>query len=61
MREGLNHHDAVHAVGAVLSKYLWLIMRGSSEPSDQDWSGEYFEEVQQLTVEKWHEEFGDGD
>jgi len=60
MGEGLDRHDAVHAVGAVLSKYLWSIMRGSGKPVDQDWSEEYFEEVQGMTVRKWYEEFGDG-
>ena len=61
MGEGLDRHDAIHAVGAVLSKYLWSVMRDSNEPPDENWSDNYFAEVRNLSVEKWHEEFGGDD
>ena len=61
MSEGLDRHDAVHAVGAVFSKYLWSIMRDSNESVADNWSEEYFDEVREMTVEKWYEEFGDDD
>ncbi len=56
--EGIDRHDAIHAVGAVLNKYLWSILGGSGEPVPEDWSDKYFEQVRGLTVSKWHEEFG---
>ncbi len=61
MGDGLDRHDAVHAVGAVLSKYLWSVLGGSGEPPADDWSVRYFEEVRELTAAKWYEEFGEGE
>jgi len=61
MSEGLDRHDAVHAVGAVLSKYLWSILRDSSESVADNWSEEYFDEVREMTAQIWYEEFGDDD
>ena len=61
MSEGLDRHDAIHAVGAVLSKYLWSVMRDSNESVADNWSDEYFGEIRNISVEKWHEEFGDDD
>lgn len=54
VREGLDRHDAIHAIGSVLIKYLWEVGAGASE----DFSKAYFEEVNQLTKQKWLDEFG---
>ena len=61
INEGLDRHDAIHAVGAVLSKYLWSVLGNSNEPPAANWSEEYFDEVRELTAAKWHEEFGTED
>ncbi len=61
MSEGLDRHDAIHAVGAILNKYLWSVMRDSEESPDENWSEKYFGEVRKISVEKWHEEFGGDD
>ena len=58
MGEGLDRHDAIHAVGAVLSKYIWSALGGSDEPVPEDSMEEYSREVRELTVSKWYEEFG---
>ncbi|MGF1670565.1 MAG: DUF1841 family protein [Balneolaceae bacterium] len=56
IREGLNRHDAIHAIGSVLIKYIWEIKTGKN--TSEDFSKEYFEEVNQLTAQKWFDEFG---
>lgn len=56
IREGLDRHDAIHAIGSILLKYLWDI--GTGENTEEDFSQAYFEEVNQLTAQKWFDEFG---
>jgi len=56
MDEGLDRHDAVHAVGSVLIKYLWEV--GTGQNKSDNFSDEYFEEVSRLTAQKWFDEFG---
>jgi hypothetical protein len=48
--EGLTRHEAVHAVGSVLSRYLSDASRTDGRPSDVD---HYYEEVRVLTAESW--------
>ena len=55
MDEGLDRHDAIHAVGSVLIKHLWKV--GKKEVTE-GFSDDYFEEVRQLTAQQWLEEFG---
>lgn len=56
MDEGLDRHDAIHAVGSVLAKYLWEV--GTGRNKSENFSDEYFEEVSRLTAQKWRDEFG---
>ena len=56
MQEGLDRHEAIHAIGSVLVKYLWEV--GSGESTSDDFTDDYFEEVSQLTAQKWFDEFG---
>ena len=56
VEEGLDRHDAIHAIGSVLIKYLWEI--GTGENTSEDFSRDYFEEVKQLTAQQWLDEFG---
>lgn len=59
MSEGLDRHDAIHAVGCVLTEHLRRLLTGSdSEMPDAD---VYYQEVRQLTAEKWFEQFGETD
>jgi hypothetical protein len=57
MREGLNRHDAIHAVGSVLAEQIWGMMRGDVD-EDADPNVAYSEELSQLTAKQWLEEFG---
>lgn len=55
MDEGLDRHDAIHAVGSVLAKYIWKV--GKKKAAD-NFSEEYFEEVRWFTAQQWLDEFG---
>lgn len=55
--QGLDRHEAVHAVGSLVAKLFFQIGKGKVDP-DKPPSEAYFEEVRNLTVEKWREEFG---
>lgn len=57
-REGLNRHEAIHAVGSVLAGHMWQLMQGE-EPETGDPNVAYFEEVRNLTAQKWYDEYGD--
>lgn len=55
MDEGLDRHDAIHAVGSVLTTYIWKVGKNKAA---ENFSEDYFEEVRQLTAQKWLDEFG---
>ncbi len=59
MNEGLNRHDAIHAVGSVLGKFFWKVLNGSDIESPDSWKDSYFKEVQALTKEKWYKKFSE--
>lgn len=48
MAEGLDRHEALHAVGSVLAKRLYSMIK--EQASD---SGEYLRAVEELTADKW--------
>ena len=56
MQEGLDRHEALHAIGSVLIKYLWEV--GSGKNRSQNFTDDYFKEVRELTAQKWFDEFG---
>ncbi|SFN09270.1 hypothetical protein SAMN05660284_00482 [Formivibrio citricus] len=49
--EGLTRHDAVHAIGSVLTEHIYDCLHGDSHLPD--WTAPYYAELQQLTAEKW--------
>lgn len=54
MSEGLNRHEAIHAIGSVLSETLFRTM---NEPSvDDDLSGDYLEKLKALSAESWRKQ-----
>jgi hypothetical protein len=58
MQEGLDRHDAVHAVGSVLAGYIWKAMqRDLSKTIDPNVA--YYDEIRGLTAQKWREQYGD--
>jgi hypothetical protein len=50
MSEGLDRHEAIHAIGSVLAGRIHDIMRGTT---DQDPNEDYFAELEALTAESW--------
>jgi hypothetical protein len=51
MAEGLDRHDAIHAIGSVLSGFIFDIMTkpvSGTEPNEL-----YFAELRQLTAKAW--------
>ena len=55
MREGLDRHDAVHAVGSVLAGYLHeLLGDGDAAP---DINQGFYKELDKLTAANWLEEY----
>ena len=59
MNEGLDRHDAIHAVGSVLGKFFYEVFKGSDIESPNSWKNSYFKEVRELTKEKWYKEFSE--
>jgi hypothetical protein len=56
MAEGLDRHEAIHAIGSVLIGHVRDLMReGASTP---DPNGPYVKALRTLTAHSWIEEFG---
>ena len=49
--EGLDRHDAVHAIASVLVSYLHEMLGASDTKNHND---QYFEALTKLTAESWH-------
>jgi hypothetical protein len=48
--EGLDRHDALHAIGSVLAEHTYGLMSGKTPLDSHE---PYFERVRELTAEKW--------
>lgn len=51
MEAGLTRHEAIHAIGSVLSEHIYDLLRAKSLPAEGH--APYYAALQQLTVEKW--------
>jgi hypothetical protein len=51
MSEGLDRHEAVHAIGSVLSSTLFTAMR--EKDADRDLNSDYIEKLKSLSAESW--------
>jgi hypothetical protein len=51
-REGLNRHDALHAIGSVLAADLYELMQESSEATDDAYR-RYLDRLQKLAAKNW--------
>jgi hypothetical protein len=56
MNEGVDRHEAIHAVASVLSGHINDVLSGSSLPSDPNVP--YHAALEKLTVESWRRDFG---
>jgi len=54
MNEGLDRHEAIHAIGAVLSETFFTAMHG--EEIDGDLNARYLEKLKVLTTESWRKQ-----
>ena len=52
MAEGLDRHEAIHAVASRLTEHFWDLLHVETQPSD-DLHEAYFDAVRQLTAEEW--------
>lgn len=55
MDEGLDRHDAIHAVGSVLAKRLYDALQGNAGQGDIN--SRYYQDLQNLTAESWHRSY----
>jgi hypothetical protein len=53
MGEGLDRHQAIHAVGMVLFEYLFDLAKMKAPPSGADPNTAYFAALERLTAEDW--------
>ncbi len=56
MAEGVDRHEAAHAVMATLSNHMFDLVHGASPSSDPNAS--YFAALEELTVEGWRKTHG---
>lgn len=57
-RDGLSRHDAVHAIGSVLTEHIWTQTQGGSPGG----SGLAYEQaLRTLTAQSWYDQYGDLD
>jgi hypothetical protein len=51
MEAGLTRHEAIHAIGSVLTEHIYDLLHTESLPAEGH--APYYAALQQLTVEKW--------
>jgi hypothetical protein len=56
VEEGVDRHEAIHAVAAALSRHMSDLVRSASPPSDPN--AAYFAALEKLTVESWRKDYG---
>ncbi len=54
MREGLDRHEAIHAVGSVLMDFVQALIRDDAAPGANE---RYNEELEKLTAAEWLKTF----
>jgi hypothetical protein len=60
MGEGLDRHEAIHAVGSVLATYIHDVATGKiSGETKPDPHHPYFAAVERLTAESWRRDYGE--
>jgi len=58
MGEGLDRHDAIHAIAAVLMDHMNRMVR--EKQAGPEAHERYFDDLGSLTVAIWHERYGQG-
>jgi hypothetical protein len=57
--EGLDRHEAIHAIGSVLAEHMYHMLH--DKKSDEDPNETYFKELASLTAEGWIAAYEDMD
>jgi hypothetical protein len=57
-KEGLDRHEAIHAVGSVLATHIWELLGGGGTRA-LDPNAAYLSEIRALTAQKWMDEYAD--
>ena len=52
MNEGLDRHEAVHAIGGELAGYLFDTLRGGTA-TPEELTNSYYDRLRQLTASSW--------
>ena len=55
MKEHIDRHEAIHAVGSVLTEFISNVLKGSSPQSDPHTP--YYAALERLTVQSWRKDF----
>lgn len=55
MREGLDRHEALHAIGSILATHMQDLLQGRTRGPDPNEA--YYEALKSLTAAKWRKEF----
>jgi hypothetical protein len=56
MKEGIDRHEAIHAVASVLAEHMSDLVRSVSSQSDPN--APYYAALEKLTVESWRQTYG---
>jgi hypothetical protein len=56
MQEGIDRHEAIHAVATVLAEHMSDLARNS--PPQADPNARYFAALEKLTVDTWRQTYG---
>ena len=56
MEEGVDRHEAIHAVASKLATHVNALLRGPATSSDPN--APYFAALEKLTIKSWRKEFG---
>ena len=54
IKDGLDRHDAIHAIGYVLSAHIYNLLKYKPEKSDLN--KEYYDKLSKLTKQSWLDE-----
>ena len=57
MQEGLDRHEAVHAIGSVLSEHIYGMLAEDSELDDPN--APYLDALERLTAKLWRERYSE--
>jgi hypothetical protein len=58
MEEGIDRHEAIHAVGSVMSEHMWKLARSiPADPLHAQPNASYYAALEKLTVESWRQAY----